>query len=169
MERIKVNAIPGLSYLRLGWIVAHLPFEKENARGEMRQHGYKKAVLRALCDRYPNIWPSVDDLSDKASCCVRHVQDILQELERRDRLINNTTPIPPGIPVLSFEGPSIEDNRMSPIIRTVKKVGGASNTTPYAICDRKIVDWFIQRALAGEIAPGVEPSEEDKKAARKLM
>src|SRR2546426_6719674 len=116
MERIEVNRIPGLSADRLSWIVGHLPFETINLRAEIRPAGYKKAVLRAFCDRYPNVFPSAGDIAEKASCRVRRVQEIMRELEF-DRLICDMTKCPPGTRVDRYRPPR-------PMIRTSDKAGG---------------------------------------------
>jgi hypothetical protein len=47
----------------------------------------KKAVLRALADRYPNIWPSVDDIAEKSGYSPTQSRAALRELEFHDRLI----------------------------------------------------------------------------------
>jgi hypothetical protein len=41
----------------------------------------KKAVLRALADRFPNIWPSVSNIAAKVGCGTTTVRKYLQELE----------------------------------------------------------------------------------------
>jgi hypothetical protein len=52
----------------------------------------KIAVLRALADRYPNIWSSVKDISKKAHCGTTAVRIALRELEREDGLIAEILP-----------------------------------------------------------------------------
>ena len=154
-ERIQVNAIPDLSAYQLSWLVSHLPLKQENARGEVREQGHKKAVLRALADRYPNVWASIKDIAQRSGCSERQVQRILHELEFDDNLL---TDIVPGTTVLSYRWPRTRITRTSP------KAGGIGNPVQYFIRDRAIVDWFIQWALYGEGA-----TDEEKKAAEKLM
>src|SRR5882762_1084900 len=87
MERIGITPIAGLSAYRLSHIASHLVFIRPNLRGQHRPDKVKKAVLRALCDRYPHVWPSLRDIAEKASCSVSQAQRVLRELEYRDRLI----------------------------------------------------------------------------------
>ena len=87
MERIDINTIDGLSAFKLSHIVSSLMFFRPNTRGQHRPDKSKKAVLRALCDRYPNVWPGVEDIAAKASCSVSQARRVLRELEYKDRLI----------------------------------------------------------------------------------
>lgn len=52
IERIKIERIPEVSAYKLSHAVSKLRFLK----------GADKAVLRAMCDRYPMCFPDVDDL-----------------------------------------------------------------------------------------------------------
>src|ERR1700730_2041239 len=47
----------------------------------------KIAVLRALADRYPNVWPGVPDIAKKAHSSPTQVRLALRELEFEDELI----------------------------------------------------------------------------------
>jgi hypothetical protein len=48
----------------------------------------KIAVLRALADRYPNVWPGVPDIAKKAHSSPTQVRLALRELEFEDELIS---------------------------------------------------------------------------------
>src|SRR2546425_1005838 len=156
MEHIEVNRIPGLSAYRLSWIVARLTFERPNTRGELRKLPLKKAVLRVLCDRYPNAWAGVEDTAAKVSCSGRHAQDILHELEWNKLIHDMNMP-----PMISFRFCGVPPDRDVAAIRTSAKTGGRHcETVQYFVRDRKIVDWFVQWALLSE-----EATKEDERAA----
>jgi hypothetical protein len=87
MQRIDVNRVDGLSAYRLSYTVASLVFVRPNLRGQLRPDKIKKAVLRALCDRYPHVWPGLKDIAAKASCSMPQARRVLRELEYKDRLI----------------------------------------------------------------------------------
>jgi hypothetical protein len=122
MDRIRINAIQGLHSWRLSRAVAELVFVRPNLRGQERPDKTKKAVLRALADRYPLIWPSVSDIARHASCSVSQAQRVLRELEFKDRLI---------VDISTRKG----------------KVGGRGKgcTTQYFLMDRKILDIHQQQ------------------------
>src|SRR5260370_471383 len=92
MERIHMHHMPiagkkPLSGYKLSHIIAKLKFEKVNERGQFRGDKTKKAVLRALCDRYPDVWPGIEDIAANASCSTAQARRVLRELEYKDRLI----------------------------------------------------------------------------------
>ncbi|PYU53214.1 MAG: hypothetical protein DMG48_02985 [Acidobacteria bacterium] len=122
MQRIEINPIVGLSAYRLSHIASHLVFIRPNLRGQHRPDKVKKAVLRALCDRYPNVWPGLNDIAAKASCSTAQARRVLRELEYKDRLV---------VDISTRQG---------------KKGGRGKNcTVQYFIKDRKIFDIFQQQ------------------------
>jgi hypothetical protein len=127
MERINVACMEGLSAYKLSHLVSSMKFARPNLRGQERPDKTKKAVLRALCDRYPNVWPSVADIAGKASCSVSQAQRVLRELEHKDRLI---------VDISTDQG---------------KKGGrGKGCTVQYFIRDRKIFDIVHQQKYWAE-------------------
>jgi hypothetical protein len=137
MERIEVSRMDGLSAYKLSHLVSNLIFVKPNARGQLRPDKTKKAVLRALCDRYPNVWPSVKDIAEKASCSVSQVQRALRDLEHKDRLIVDIS-TDPG-----------------------KKGGrGQGCTAQYFIRDRKIFDIVQQQKYWAEQTRSCEDEDQ---------
>jgi hypothetical protein len=122
MNRIDIDKIEGLSAYRLSHLASSLVFVRPNLRGQQRPDKTKKAVLRALCDRYPNVWPSLADMAAKASCSVSQAQRVLRELERKDRLIVDIS-----------------------TVRGKKGGRGAGCTAQYFILDRKILDIVQQQ------------------------
>ncbi len=64
---------------RLAQTPAH-PKERISAKS-------KKAVLRALAEHYPNIWPSVDVIAEKSGYGTTQTRAALRELEFHDHLI----------------------------------------------------------------------------------
>src|SRR6266581_1604542 len=87
LERININKIPGLSAYKLSHIVSHLKFFKPSLRYPNRVDRTKSNVLRALCDRYPNVWAGLPEIADKAKCSTSQARRALRELEFKDRLI----------------------------------------------------------------------------------
>lgn len=130
MERININKIEGLSGFKLSHIVASLEFIRPNTRGQHRPDKVKKAVLRALCDRYPNVWPGVEDIARKASCGTTQTRRALRELEHKDRLI---------VDISTEKG---------------KRGGrGSGCTVQYFVRDRKILDIYEQAKWFEKNAP----------------
>jgi hypothetical protein len=130
MKRININKIDGLSGFKLSLLASSLQFDRPNTRGQHRPDKVKKAVLRALCDRYPNVWPGLRDIAAKASCSMAQARRVLRELEFKDRLITDISP-------------------------TKGKKGGRGKncTVQYFIMDRKIVNIVEQRKWFEENAP----------------
>jgi hypothetical protein len=160
-KRENITCLPGLTSGQLSKIVNCLPLSKPDARGRMHRQPMKKAILRAIFDRYPNVWPGIDDVAGKVGCCVRYAEEMLRELEFEDRFIVDITR---GVGrriswVVPGAGPTL----------TTAKVGGTGKTVQYFICDRKIVDLFVQWALYTPDGEPDGPKPEDKKAARRLM
>jgi hypothetical protein len=122
MKRIDINKIEELSAYKLSHLASSLVFVRPNLRGQQRPDKTKKAVLRALCDRYPNVWPSLADMAAKASCSVSQAQRVLRELERKDRLIVDIS-----------------------TVRGKKGGRGAGCTAQYFVLDRKILDIVQQQ------------------------
>ncbi len=112
-HRIKINAIPGLSGFKLSKMVNEIDFRRPNSRGQLRTGATTKAVLRALCDRYPNVWASVSTDAKKVGISARQFQYELRRLEKLYRLI---------VPIGNNRG------------------GHHRNTTQYFILDRKIMN-----------------------------
>jgi hypothetical protein len=136
MERININRIEGLSGFRLSHIVSSLQFFRPNTRGQHRPDKVKKAVLRALCDRYPNVWPGIEDIARKASCGTTQTRRALRELEHKDRLILDVNSRPAWAC----------SKRCWYCAEVAGKKGGRKNcTVQYFIMDRKIVDIFLQQ------------------------
>ena len=161
MRTAAVTALPGLTAYKLSWIVNRLTFVKPDLRGRLHQQPMKKALLRALCDRYPNCWAGLSDLASKVGCSERHVQDLLRELEFVDRGIVDITP-GPGRFVnhrLSYRVPGSGAGTF-----TSKKHGGTKKTVQYFARDRKILDWFLQWGLYN-----TESNKEDRKAAERML
>lgn len=122
MQRIQINPMQGMSAYKLSHIVSHLVFLKPSLRYPNRKDTIKGAVLRALCDRYPNIWPSVEDIAAKANCGTTPARNSLRELEFKDRLI---------VDISTHPG---------------KKGGRGKESMPqYFVRDRKIFDIYYQQ------------------------
>jgi hypothetical protein len=152
MERININKIDGLSAFKLSHIVASLEFIRPNTRGQHRPDKVKKAVLRALCDRYPNVWPGIEDIARKASCGTTQTRRALRELEHKDRLIVDVNSRPAWAcwtgcwycvpnPRLNLEAAGKKGGR------------GKNCTVQYFIMDRKILDIYEQAKWFEKNAP----------------
>jgi len=160
VKRTQIEKMPGLSGFKLSHIVSKLVFVKPNERAQVRQDKTKKAVLRALCDRYPNVWPGINDIAKSTSCSPAQVRRVLRELEYKDRLIVDinsrlTWQRRDGRPGLQLESDDAG-----------KKGGRGKNCTPqYFINDRKIYDIYYQQK-AQELADKQSKthSSEDEKA-----
>ncbi len=154
MERININKISGLSAYKLSHIVPHLKFLKPSLRYPNRVDHTKSNVLRALCDRYPNVWPGLPEIADKAKCSTAQTRRALRELEFKDRLI---------VDVNSRLTWRRDENGHwileGPDGHTEGKRGGRGKkaTVQYFICDRRILDIYHQ-----------QKAHEDKKAYSKL-
>jgi hypothetical protein len=153
MERIEISAIEGLSAYKLSHIASHLVFERPSLRkdkhGKSVQHRpdkTKKAVLRALCDRYPCIWPGLRDIAAKASCSLAQARRVLRELEYKDRLIVDVNSR------LQWCWPSGKDGRPALGWAVRGKKGGypKSETIQYVVNDRRIYDIFEQQEFYKE-------------------
>lgn len=118
--RISIQKAYGLSAYKLSNLVGQMEFIRTDARGRIYPHGTKKAVLRAIVDRYPSVWASVEDIAKHASVGVRQTQRILRELENEDRLI------------LRINNP---------------RGGAPGDTTQFYIDDRKILDIVTLKKL----------------------
>lgn len=70
-ERIEIERADGVTSWGLSQMVAQLT----NIRGA------KKAVLRALTDHYPNIWPKIETIADEAGCGTSRARTVMRELE----------------------------------------------------------------------------------------
>src|SRR5438093_2652788 len=140
MQRIEINPIVGLTAYRLSHIASHLVFIRPNLRGQHRPDKVKKAVLRALCDRYPNVWPGLRDIAAKASCSLAQARRVLRELEYKDRLLVDVHSR------LQWRWPSGKDGRPALVSAARGKKGGyaKSETVQYVINDRRIFDIFKQ-------------------------
>jgi hypothetical protein len=147
VKRIQIDPIEGLSAFKLSHIVSHLRFVRPNLRGQQRPDKVKKAVLRALCDRYPTIWPSLRDIADKASCSEAQARRVLRELEYKDRLIVDANSRMEWRWPCECEDKRKCGHRASLVPITSGKSGGrGKNCTPqYVINDRRIVDIHQQQ------------------------
>lgn len=105
IERIKIERIPEVSAYKLSHAVSKLRFLK----------GADKAVLRAMCDRYPMCFPDVDDLAEKGGCSAQWARRALRDLEYKWKLIVNISP-------------------------PERRRGGRGITSQYFIKDRAILD-----------------------------
>lgn len=163
MERIHINKMPlykdhdksvgnpivgRLSGFRLSHMVSYLEFETINERGQVRRDKTKKAVLRALCDRYPKVWPGIEDIAAKAGCSTAQARRALRELEHHDKLIVDVNSR------ITWRKPTAQEIKNGrPVHKLVrecddagKKGGRGPNCTPqYHICDRKIYDIYQQQ------------------------
>lgn len=143
LERVLINRMPIagqklLSAYSLSETVGKLNFIKPSLRYPARLDGKKKSVLRALCDRYPNVFPSLADIAMKASCSPAQARRILRELEYKDRLIvdiNSRLHWSRG-----DDGRWILNSDSAGKKGGVGKNGfGGEHTPQYFICDRKIL------------------------------
>lgn len=135
MERTQINKMPGMSAYKLSHLISSLVFVKPNIRGQHRPDKIKKAVLRVLCDRYPNVWPGLKNIAAKASCSPAQARRVLRELENKDRLIVDisTSQPSPYLPCKTGES---------------KKGGYPKDSAPqYFILDRKIFDTYQQQKM----------------------
>ena len=85
MQRKKFERAEGMHGYKLSKLVTKL--EESAFRSFPCKHGgvsymAKKAVLRALADHYPNIWPSVGTIAQKAGLHERQTQKALVDLEK---------------------------------------------------------------------------------------
>lgn len=144
MERIEINRMEGLSAYRLAHIVSDLEFIKPNLRGQQRPETAKKAVLRALCDRYPNVWPGLKDIAKKASCSVAQARRMLRELEYKDRLIVDVNSRMEWRWPCACEDKRTCGHRANLVPVSLSKQGGyaKSSTVQYVINDRRILDIY---------------------------
>lgn len=126
---------------------------------QMRPDKAKKAVLRVLCDHYPNVWPSVPTIGELSNYGDRQVRRVLRELEFKDRLIVDANSR------YFWRWPTIEDmnpdwtpERRQQALNMVahiriwesdgagKRGGSGRDCTPqYVICDRRIYDIYQQQ------------------------
>jgi hypothetical protein len=113
MNRILIRPLAGLTGYALSQLVAQLE----------AVDGVDKAVLRALADHYPNIWPDVDPtLGTESGWSARTVRESMRRLEASN-WINGVRPL--------------ED-----------RLGGQGQSEQYVINDRKIIDAHaIQRLV----------------------
>jgi hypothetical protein len=137
MERIQINKIQGMSGYKLSHMASNLVFVRPSIRREKKktvvrflQDKTKKAVLRALCDRYPNVWPGLKDIAAKASCSPAQARRVMRELEAEDRLIVD-----------------ISTNTEHNFLQVPAKKGGQGRdcTPQYFILDQKISDIYHQQ------------------------
>jgi hypothetical protein len=147
MQRIQINRMPfysgggenvigRISAYRLSHIVSFLKFYKPSLRYPNRLDRIKSGVLRALCDRYPNVWPGLQDIADKAKCSPAQARRALRELEFQDRLIVDVNSR------LTWRRSS--DGRLVLESDDAGKKGGWGKKAPvqYFVCDRKIYDIY---------------------------
>ncbi len=118
-QRIPIQPIEGLSAYRLSKIVKKLNFDKPSLNRQRKNGGIKKAVLRSLCDNYPNVFPSVGTIAADTGFGTTNVKIALRELEHEDRLI----------------------------VGISSKKGGRKNTVQYFIHDRAIMDIYNQQRM----------------------
>lgn len=132
MERIQIDKMQSMSGYKLSHIVSSLVFVKPNARGQIRPDKAKKAVLRVLCDHYPNVWPSLKAIADKTSYSLSQTRRVLRELESKDRLLVD-----------------ISTNSKHRFLEMPDKTGGyGKDSAPqYFILDRKIFDIYQQQKM----------------------
>jgi hypothetical protein len=69
--RVKVERLDGMTSYKLSRIVAELKGVR----------GLKKAVLRAMADRYPNVWASIQTIAEDAGCGTTQARQKVRELE----------------------------------------------------------------------------------------
>ena len=154
MNRTNFNRIPGLSSFMLSQMVPHLQFFRPSVRYPLRQDGLKKAVLRALCDRYPNVWPSLGDIARKTGYSLSKIRRALRELELKDRLVEDIN--------ARYKWATDQcGRRVLTAVSDGKNGGRGKNcTAQYVINDRKIVDIYqaVQktktRSWENKLAPG---------------
>jgi len=142
LERINISKIPGLHGWKLSQIVNHLKFIKPSLRYPNRVDRTKSNVLRALCDHYPNVWPGLPEIADKAHCSTAQARRALRELEFKDRLIVDINS--------RLEWRQDDNGRWTlqgPTGHTQGKRGGRGKnaTVQYFICDRRILDIYLQQ------------------------
>jgi hypothetical protein len=157
MQRISIDAMPiygrqkPLTGYELSHIVSALEFEKINTRGQVRRDKTKKAVLRALCDRYPNVWPGnhgPEGICQRTGCSPAQVRRIMRELEHVDKLIVDVNS---RITWHKATANDIENGHPAhKLVRECDDVGkkggrGPGCTPQYFICDRKIYDAYQQQ------------------------
>src|ERR1700676_2165807 len=146
MKRININKMPiystdgetiigRVSAYRLSHIVSHLKFIKPSLRYPNRVDRIKSNVLRALCDRYPNVWAGLAEIADKAKCSTAQARRALRELETKDKLI---------VDVNSRLTWHRSDGRWILKSDDTGKKGGWGKEAPvqYFLCDRKICDIY---------------------------
>jgi hypothetical protein len=156
MQRIDINRMDGLSAYKLSHLVSNLVFVRPNLRGQLRPDKIKKAVLRALCDRYPNVWPSVADIAAKVSCSVSQAQRVLRELEFKDRMIVDISHQGRVADAVAVVRRAREAGSKVPLVADVlsgqgKKGGrGKGCTVQYFVLDRKIFDIVQQQRYWAE-------------------
>lgn len=144
MQHKKIEKMPGstakerpLSGYKLSEMVGELTFLKPSLRYPGRIDNLKKAVLRVLCDRYPNVWASVRDIAKKAGCGTTQARRILRELELKDRLIVDINS--------RYSWRRDSDGKLHLTCDDAGKGGGSPyDTVQYFICDRKIVDIYTR-------------------------
>lgn len=71
MKRVKIERLEGVSSYKLSKMVADLRCIR----------GAKKAILRALADRYPNIWAGIETIASDAGFATAQTRKRLRELE----------------------------------------------------------------------------------------
>ena len=155
MERVTIEGMPiysedgkiaGLSAYKISHIVPHLNFYKPSLRYPDRVDRIKSNVLRALCDRYPNVWPGLPEIAKKAKCSTAQARRVLRELELKDRLIVDINSR------LTWRWPTAQEVEQGHPAHTrilesdnAGKAGGLGQDSPvqYFICDRRIYDIYI--------------------------
>jgi len=158
MKRIPIGRMPlfsndaekiiaTLSAYKISHIVSHLNFFKPSLRYPNRLDRIKSNVLRALCDRYPNVWPGLPEIAKKAKCSTAQARRVLRELELKDRLIVDINSR------LTWRWPITQEiEKGHPThVRILQsddagKAGGSGkDTVQYVICDRRIHDLYIHQ------------------------
>src|SRR6266481_1362252 len=159
MERVQISRMPfysedgekiigRLAAFKLSHIVPHLNFYKPSVRYANRLDRIKSSVLRALCDRYPCVWPGLSEIAKKAKCSPTQARRVLRELELKDRLIVDINSR------LTWRWPTAQEiEKGQPAhLRILEsdnagKEGGSGKDSPvqYVICDRKIYDLYTHQ------------------------
>lgn len=142
------NITSRISGYRLSHIANDLKFFKPSLRYPNRVDSVKSRVLRALCDHYPDAWPSVERIAEKSHCSTAQARRALRELEFQDRLIVDVNSRywwrwptadeiqkghPAHIRIWENDGAGKQGGR------------GKDCTPQYAIHDRKIYDIYCQQ------------------------
>lgn len=163
MERVHISKMPlyrdhtrkdinivthRVSGYRLSDLIADLNFEQVNVRGQVRLDKAKKAVLRALCDRYPMVHPGEKNIRKKSGYSVAQIRRVLRELEHVDKLIVDVNSR------ITWRKPTAQEiesgHPAHKLVRECDNVGkkggrGPGCTPQYHIFDRKIYDAYQQQ------------------------